>query len=214
MRGNKDNKDKSVFVPIPIAIVLRSIASMFEPYWAARPSMDPPAAMRAAMKAALSPDDLATVLGCLDGDSDALFPDVGPDLAMKTQKVLEDSWVNVTIMSQAPAEHRAKPSGHIVDLAEWMATNPQLAFMYYKGRQEEATLAERTLTDAIRDLVEAANAQARTRTGRKVKLEQAQVVVQLLGDKSRAVPNNKDAAAQTYWCDSLLFGISGVLKGG
>jgi hypothetical protein len=199
------------YVPKPAAHVGHRFQHLAHAYDSARPGRLPVDALCAALPLVFFGDELQEVCAFMAGELDGVYgAGEGFEFLTMTLDHLERGYVR-----QAPLVAAMTGRGHttpkpktLVELAEWLATDTSLTYGYRAALDaQDGAFIGILLGGVENDIVRAASG-ALTKTGRKIKIEQAAKVFQLLGYKARKVPRDLNAANQATWCAA----VAAILK--
>lgn len=202
--------DNTLWIPKAVARVSDNFGPITDAYIEARTEQDPYASMLSALEIVLPSDGYPEVHAFFRGEGER-FEDGEESPADNLVEKLEEMYVMEVIFSEAPeGRDTPKPTHDIADLAEWLAGDPNAAYTYRRGLAEFPTLARARLDDAVADILAIADS-ARTKTGRKVKIEQAERVFSLMGKKALRY-DGEEATSQAVWCDALAATLKPLRK--
>lgn len=209
----EDVNQATLFLPTPVVVVLENMGPIADAYLETRVEAEPLAAMLKAIERVLPNDQCTEVFAFLRGEVDEQFGEgEGSALVQTIVDQVESQYTLQVILSEAPAGHTTpQPTSDIVDLAEWVAGNPHKTFAYRRALDEHPILARSLVDGAVEDILAIAS-RARTKIGRKVKTEQAEKVIRMLGNKARAHTGDLAAANQAIWCEALVATLKPLRK--
>jgi hypothetical protein len=207
----------SLVLPTPVAMILDNLDRFAKPYADSRAEgHDHVYALTSAIGETLredDPDAARVIFAFLRGDMDAKFgTDAGDQVGTLLIDNLENHYAMEVFLSEAPQpDDSMKQIRNIADFAEAVCTDTRNTYAYRRALDGFPTVAQSLLTAVVEQIVDMAST-ARTRTGRKVKIEQAEKTIALLGRKARGVPGDVRAVNQTIWCDALVATLKPLRK--
>lgn len=203
--GVRSMEKEPSFMPRPVAAVMPHLGEIGDKYPTYRRTQAPDAAIRSAIVAVMgNGPDVAEVLAFLRGDLDGQF---GAGSGAKLGAMLLDQMAKEAELDQEEAafldRERRRERMDVVDLAESLATDRMITLLFREAFEERNEQKRDGLLDDVAGQIGHRAGQARTRTGRAVKMKQARAVVELLERKAHAAPGNAAAEDQFLWCVAL-----------
>jgi hypothetical protein len=181
----------------PATVLNDHLPELLDAYERTRVSNTPLDALFAAFDEAIPEEDLEAVRDFALGEADDVY---GAEAGYRATMPLLRSFEGLTGHAEMPKARMARWLGmNIVDLAEELGSDPVLTdlFLWTMHHDMDDDTAA-IITDTAEFLVGNANG-ARTRTGRKIKRDQADHVLRLLARKA----HGSGTEHQEMWCTAL-----------
>ena len=191
-----------VFAPVAKALVAASMSTIETAYVRLRASQSAHESLQLALAQTFGREEFEEILAFARGRDDLTYGEgSGSEFLTSVVSHLEGAYLS----EQANTERLAKRRRlQLVDLAQDLATDKRLtsAFREALDKGDEAA-ADVLIKSAASEILERAS-RARTRIGRKVKIEQACKVFALMEAKARGAAGHPPADNQAIWCASLV----------
>jgi hypothetical protein len=199
-----------------MAAAVDNLDKMRGPYQDARASgQDHIAALAWAVKTGLrdDPETATEIVAFLIGDMDAQFgKGSGDALGNLLIDGLEKGYALEVFLAEAPSLPVPFPQPrNIAELAEDYATDTKWSYAYRRALDEYPEIGPFMRRTVVETIVEMASI-ARTTVGQKVKIEQAEKTIAMLGRKARRYPDDVRAVNQAIWCDALVAELKPLRK--
>lgn len=193
---------ESLYVPIPVARVAEHLTEIQDAYIKVRRTTNASLALEAALDDVLDASDREQAAAFLAGQLDRTYGAAGDGANFRRglAESLEALYTNIVAYDERAAR-RARMD--VVDLAEDLATDQILAGGFAQAvSRGDAGEVSRLVGLAARYVLQKSSG-PRSRTGRKVKVQQAARVFDLLGRKAARAPGNIEAGRQATWCAAV-----------
>jgi hypothetical protein len=190
-------------VPKPVAVTMEHFGELSEAYCEFR-AVDPPTeALAMAFEVVLDVDEHRDVLAFLEGEADEIYGDgAGRQFFEKFLDTLESYYDDVS--STEEKLDRWRKTTDIVALAEEVATDRHTTHGFRRAVEAQQQRSANEMVDEVVSLLLTKANAAWTRTGKRVKVDQAAKVFSVLGTKAARVPDDEDARSQALWCAAVV----------